>query len=108
MAANALELSRHGVPKKPFYLNGPGGGQAVQRASGGRSGDLAACGRRALGDRTRAAGHGSAGSGVTSGAGLSARRTDADGALPEELPPGVSALDEYLAQRLTPEAGGEA
>ena len=27
MAANALELARHGVPKEPFYLNGQVAGQ---------------------------------------------------------------------------------
>jgi len=27
VAANALELARHGVPKKPFYLTGQVGGQ---------------------------------------------------------------------------------
>ena len=28
VAANALELARHGVPKPPFYLTGQVGGQA--------------------------------------------------------------------------------
>src|SRR5262249_60269438 len=29
VAANALELARHGVPKQPMYLTGQVGGQAV-------------------------------------------------------------------------------
>ena len=29
MAANALELARHGVPKQPLYLTGQVGGQPV-------------------------------------------------------------------------------
>ena len=28
VAANALELARHGVPKKPFYLTGQVGGKS--------------------------------------------------------------------------------
>ncbi len=35
VAANALELARHGVPKTPFYLTGQVGGQPFSVHAGG-------------------------------------------------------------------------
>ena len=55
VAANALELARHGVPKQPFYLTGQVQGQALQRAPRGRSRGAAASRPVARGDRARAA-----------------------------------------------------
>jgi transposase InsO family protein len=103
VAENALELSRHGVPKKPFYLTGQVEGKpfSVHQA----------------GDRVILQQAGSESSEIelvppepdvlpspVCPQGVPAQ----DGALPEELPPGVSALDPYLAQRAASEAGGEA
>jgi hypothetical protein len=64
VAANALELARHGVPKQPFYLTGQVAGQPFSVHQ--------------QGDRVilRQAGQ-----------------------LPTELPPGVSALDVFVAEQ---------
>src|SRR5204862_5290677 len=40
VAANALELARHGLPKAPFYLTGQLGGQPVSLPAEGERGFL--------------------------------------------------------------------
>ena len=41
VAANALELARHGVPQAPFYVTGQVGRPGLQRACGRPAFDLA-------------------------------------------------------------------
>ncbi len=111
VSKNALELSRHGVPKQPFYLTGQVAGKpfSVHQA----------------GDRVILQQAGSERSEielvppvVETPAAPAAAPLPAPvcpqgiptqyGALPTELPPGVSALDDYLTQReLPPPTGGE-
>jgi hypothetical protein len=108
VAANALELSRHGVPKKPFYLTGQVEGKpfSVHQA----------------GDRVilQQAGAGPAEIELVPPlenppepellpAPVCPQGVPTQyGALPEELPPGVSAIDDYLAERRASEEGGPA
>jgi hypothetical protein len=107
-----LELARHGVPKQPFYLTGQVEGKpfSVHRA----------------GDRVILHQAGQERSEIE----LVSPQNEAApgpqppeilpepvcpqgvpvqyGPLPEDLPPGVSALDEYLEQRAGDETGGDA
>jgi transposase InsO family protein len=108
VAQNALELSRHGVPKKPFYLTGQVEGKpfSVHQA----------------GDRVILQQAGSERSEIELVPPVEPAPTAEPlpapvcpqgmptqyGALPEELPPGVSALDDYLTQRPATDAGGDA
>jgi len=108
VAQNALELARHGVPKQPFYLTGQVEGKpfSVHQA----------------GDRVILQQAGAAPEEIELVPPVVEMPEQAPlpapvcpqgiptqyGALPEELPPGVSALDDYLAQREVPEAGGDA
>jgi transposase InsO family protein len=108
VAKNALELSRHGVPKQPFYLTGQVEGKpfSVHQA----------------GDRVILQQAGAAPEEIELVPPVveTSEQTPLPeaicpqgvptqyGELPQELPPGVSALDDYLAQRESPETGGEA
>ena len=108
VAANALELSRHGVPKKPFYLTGQVEGkpfsvhQAGDRVILQHADDMPS--EIELVPPATAVPEAELLPEPVCPQGIPTQA----GALPEELPPGVSALDEYLAQRRAPEAGGEA
>jgi transposase InsO family protein len=105
VAANALELARHGVPKKPFYLTGQVQGQPF---SVHQEGDRVIL-RQAGAEREEielvppptAAISGEELPPPVCPQGVPASY----GVLPEELPPGVSALDEYLAQPPAAEEG---
>ncbi len=97
VAANALELARHGVPKKPFYLTGQVEGKPF---SVHQEGDRVIL-RQADQEREPielvpppAVDGGSELPPPLCPQGVPASY----GALPTELPPGVSALDDYLAQ----------
>ena len=108
VAANALELSRHGVPKKPFYLTGQvegkpfsvhqAGDRVILQHADGIPSEIE------LVPPTMAVPEAESLPEPVCPQGIPPQ----SGPLPEELPPGVSALDEYLAQRPAPEAGGEA
>lgn len=105
---NALELSRHGVPRQPFYLTGQVEGKPFSVHQAGDRVILQQAGSERSEIELVPPVENMAASeplpepvcpqGVPTSAGV----------LPEELPPGVSALDDYLAQRAAPEAGGEA
>jgi hypothetical protein len=96
VAANALELARHGVPKQPFYLTGQVAGQPFSVHQ--------------QGDRVILRHAGQAREEIELVAPPTAEAEllpalcpqgvpESYGALPTELPPGVSALDDYLAQQ---------
>ena len=55
VAANALELARHGVPKTPFYLTGQVAGQPFSVHAEGERVILRQAGQDARGDRPGAA-----------------------------------------------------
>jgi hypothetical protein len=107
VAANALELARHGVPKKPFYLTGQVEGQPF---SVHQEGDRVIL-RQAGQDREEIElvpppVPAPAGSGEELPPPVCPQGVPAQyGALPEELPPGVSALDDYLAQQPASDEG---
>jgi len=98
VTANALELARHGVPKQPFYLTGQVQGQPF---SVHQEGDRVVL-QQAGGQREEI-------ELVPPPAAQAAQQLpsaicpqgvpESYGALPVELPPGVSALDEYLAEQ---------
>ncbi len=108
VAANALELSRHGVPKKPFYLTGQvegkpfsvhqAGDRVILQHADEMPSEIELVPPATAVPEAELLPEPVCPQGIPTQA----------GALPEELPPGVSALDEYLAQRRAPEAGGEA
>jgi transposase InsO family protein len=104
MTANALELARHGVPKKPFYLTGQVEGQPF---SVHQQGDRVIL-RQAGQEREEIE--------LVPPPGLTAATElppvicpqgvpKSYGALPTELPPGVSALDDYLAPQPASDEG---
>ena len=106
VAQNALELSRHGVPKKPFYLTGQvegkpfsvhqAGDRVILQQAGGERSEIELVPPVEQVPVAEPLPAPVCPQGVPT----------QYGALPEELPPGVSALDDYLGQR--PEAGGDA
>jgi transposase InsO family protein len=106
VAANALELARHGVPKQPFYLTGQvegkpfsvhqAGDRVILQQAGGEPSEI-----ELVPPVVEAAPQGPLPTPLCP-QGVPVQY----GALPEELPPGVSALDDYLAQRDAPEEGG--
>lgn len=106
VAANALELARHGVPKKPFYLTGQVEGKPFSVHQAGDRVILQQAGE----DRSEV-------ELVPPMVPQPERESlpmpvcpqgipEQPGPLPEELPPGVSALDSYLAAR-EPQSGEE-
>jgi transposase InsO family protein len=104
VAANALELSRHGVPKKPFYLTGQVEGKpfSVHQAGDRVILQQADAGRTEI-ELVPATASTPAQEPLPSP--ICPQGVPVDGVLPEELPPGVSALDTYLAGRDTPPTG---
>jgi transposase InsO family protein len=106
VAQNALELSRHGVPKKPFYLTGQVEGKPFSvHQAGDRVILQQAGGERSEIELVPPVEQAPAAEPLPAPVCPQGVPTQY-GALPEELPPGVSALDDYLAQR--PEVGGDA
>lgn len=107
VAENALELSRHGVPKKPFYLTGQvegkpfsvhqAGDRVILQQAGHESSEIELVPRVVASE-----------SEVLPSPVCPQGVPVQHGALPEELPPGVSALDPYLAQGDLPAPGGDA
>ena len=99
VAANALELSRHGVPKKPFYLTGQvegkpfsvhqAGDRVILQHADEMPSEIELVPPATAVPEAELLPEPVCPQGIPTQA----------GALPEELPPGVSALDEYLAQR---------
>jgi transposase InsO family protein len=105
VAANALELARHGVPKKPFYLTGQVQGQPFSVHQEGDRVILRQAGE-AREEIELVPPPAAAMSGEELPPPVCPQGVPASyGVLPEELPPGVSALDEYLAQPPAAEEG---
>jgi len=106
VAENALELARRGVPKQPFYLTGQVAGQPF---SVHQAGDRVIL-QRADTERSEIE---LAPPPVTEVPQFLPQPVCPQGvpvqygALPEELPPGVSPLDAYLARRERPETEGQ-
>ena len=102
VAKNALELSRHGVPKQPFYLTGQVEGKPF---SVHQAGDRVIL-QQAGGERSEielVPPVDSVPAQEPLPAPVCPQGVPASyGALPTELPPGVSALDDYLAQQQSP------
>jgi transposase InsO family protein len=106
VAANALELARHGVPKKPFYLTGQvegkpfsvhqAGDRVILQQAGAEPAEIELVPPRESPPEPLPA--------PVCPQGIPTQY----GALPEELPPGVSAIDDYLAERRALEEGGSA
>ena len=103
VAANALELARHGVPKQPFYLTGQVQGQPFSVHQEGDRVVLQQAGQAREEIEL-----------VPPPVPLAAQLPIAicpqgvpECTLPSELPPGASALDDYLAQRPGPQEGVE-
>jgi hypothetical protein len=103
--ANALELSRHGVPKKPFYLTGQVEGKPFSVHQAGDRVILQQAGAERseieLVPPVESAPESPPLPAPVCPQGIPTQY----GAMPAELPPGVSALDDYLQQR---DLGGEA
>ncbi len=114
VATNALELSRRGVPKKPFYLTGQIEGKPFSVHQAGDRVILQQAGAERS-EIELVAPIENAGDSLPSAVCPQGIPASA-GSLPEELPPGVSALDAYLTERGEiempptdlPEYGGEA
>ena len=106
VTANALELARHGVPKKPFYLTGQVEGKPFSVHQQGDRVILRQAGQECEEIELVAAPVPQAGSELP--AAICPQGTpESYGTLPTELPPGVSALDEYLAEQPTTDEGVE-
>jgi len=106
VAAQALELARHGVPKAPFYLTGQVGGQPFSvHAEGERVILTGADGRREIDlvPPAPAANLEAVPEPVCPSATVS---NLADEGREEPPAPGTSPLDEGLSQRRSPEEGG--
>lgn len=98
VAKNALELSRHGVPKKPFYLTGQvegkpfsvhqAGDRVILQHAGDERSEIELVAPEAGSPEQESLPTAVCPQGVPAEYGV----------LPEALPPGVSALDDYLAQ----------
>lgn len=105
---NALELARHGVPKQPFYLTGQVEGKPFSvHQAGDRVILQQAGGERSEIELVQPVEQAPASEPLPAPVCPQGVPTQY-GALPEELPPGVSALDDYLAQRGGSDAGGDA
>jgi len=106
VAANALELARHGVPKQPLYLTGQVGGQPVSiHAEGERVIVTGPHGARQEVDLAVPSSHGELPEPV-----CPAGTVASDLVAEEEPAPGTSPLDEGLrkiAASLAPEGGGQ-
>jgi hypothetical protein len=107
VTANALELARHGVPKQPFYLTGQVQGQPFSVHQDGERVVLQQAGQAreeielVSPPAPQATPHELPTAICPQGV------PESYGALPTELPPGVSALDDYLARRPASEEGVE-
>ena len=106
VAANALELARHGVPKKPFYLTGQVQGQPFSVHQEGDRVVLRQAGQEREEIELMPPATGTEAAGELPPAVCPQGVPAAYGALPEELPPGVSALDEYLGPPEPAQGGG--
>jgi transposase InsO family protein len=97
VAAKALELARHGVPKQPFYLTGQVEGKPFSVHQAGDRVILQQAGQERseieLVPPVEAVPESLPSPVCPQGV------PTLYGALPQELPPGVSAIDEYLARR---------
>jgi transposase InsO family protein len=108
VSANALQLSRHGVPKQPFYLTGQvegkpfsvhqAGDRVILQQAGTEPEEIELLPPVEESNATESLPEPVCPQGVPI----------SDGALPEELPPGVSAIDDYLAARNAHEEGEQA
>ena len=106
VTANALELARHGVPKKPFYLTGQVEGKSFSVHQQGDRVILRQAGQEREEIELVAAPMPQAGNELPTA--ICPQGTpESYGTLPTELPPGVSALDEYLAEQPTTDEGVE-
>jgi transposase InsO family protein len=101
VTANALELARHGVPKQPFYLTGQVQGQPFSVHQEGDRVVLQQAGQA----REEIELVPPPTSPELPVAICPQGVPESYGAMPTELPPGVSALDEYLAQRPAADEG---
>jgi transposase InsO family protein len=110
VAANSLELARHGVPKQAFYLTGQVEGKPFSVHQAGDRVILQQAGaERAEIELTPP--HVPVAEKASTAPPLPEpvcpQGTPPSGPLPEELPPGASALDDYLSERdNNPETGG--
>jgi hypothetical protein len=95
VAANALELARHGVPKKPFYLTGQVEGQPFSVHQEGDRVILRQAGQER--EEIELVPPAAEIAPELPSAVCPQGVPESYGPLPEELPPGVSALDDYLA-----------
>jgi transposase InsO family protein len=105
VTANALELARHGVPKQPFYLTGQVQGQpfsvhqvgdrVVLQQAGQERAEIELVPPPAPHATPQELPPAICPQGVP----------ESYGTLPTELPPGVSALDDYLARRPASDEG---
>jgi transposase InsO family protein len=102
VAANALELARHGVPKKPFYLTGQVEGQPFSVHQEGDRVILRQAGQER--EEIELVPPLAEGAADLPPAICPQGVPTSYGSLPEELPPGVSPLDDYLA---SPDSEGE-
>ena len=108
VSANALQLSRHGVPKQPFYLTGQvegkpfsvhqAGDRVILQQAGTEPEEIELLPPVEESNATESLPEPVCPQGVPT----------SDGALPDELPPGVSAIDDYLAARDAHEEGEQA
>jgi hypothetical protein len=103
VAANALELARHGVPKQPFYLTGQVQGQPFSVHQEGDRVVLQQAGQAREEIELVPPSQASELPTAICPQGV----PESYGALPTELPPGVSAIDDYLAERGASEEGVE-
>ena len=94
VAANALELAQHGVPKRPFYLTGQVQGQPFSVHQEGDRVVLQQAGQER--EEIELMPPAAEPAGELPAAVCPQGTPAAYGEMPEELPPGVSALDEYL------------
>jgi transposase InsO family protein len=107
VAAQALELARHGVPKKPFYLTGQVAGQPFSVHQAGDRVILQQAGQpreeiELVPPPTPEAASELPAAVCPQGV------PESYSELPTELPPGVSALDDYLARQPAPDEGAGA
>ena len=107
VAQNALEISRHGVPKQPFYLTGQvegkpfsvhqAGDRVILQQVGGERAEIELVPPAPATEPT-----------PPPPVPLCPKGIPSSVPLPSELPPGVSASDDYLAGREGGRPGGEA
>ena len=107
VAANALEMARHGLPKKPFYLTGQVGGKTFSVHAAGERVFMTSEGKEReeidLVNPSEGGQEEQLPEPVTPGAGLFA---EGEAGNEEPPPPGVSALDEGL-ERIAESLEGE-